>query len=171
MVNFPVLGKKYGGLMKKIVGAINNLSQLDVDVYEKSGKISLTIGGDVLTFSGDDLVIKIKNMPGYLTARSEGVLVTLNTHVSKELEAEGYVREFVNKAQNIRKELGLVVTDRVVLSVFGDEGALNMIEAHKKYVSEELLVESVLYTNSPAKNSFLFEFNNFKMYIGIELHV
>ena len=110
-------------------------------------------------------------MPGYLTARSDGVLVTLNTHVSKELEAEGYVRELVNKAQNIRKELGLVVTDRVVLSFFGDEGALNMIGAHKKYVSEELLVESILYTNSPAKNSFLFEFNNFKMYIGVELHV
>ena len=171
MVNFPVLGKKYGGLMKKIVGAINNLSQSDVDVYEKSGKINLTIEGDVLTFSGDDLVIRIKNMPGYLTARSEGVLVTLNTHVSKELEAEGYVREFVNKAQNIRKELGLVVTDRIVLSVFGDKGALNMIKSHKKYVSEELLIESILYTNSPSKNSFLFEFNNFKMYIGVKLHV
>ena len=157
--------------MKKIVGAINNLSQSDVDVYEKSGKLNLTIEGDVLTFSGDDLVIRIKNMPGYLTARSEGVLVTLNTHVSKELEAEGYVREFVNKAQNIRKELGLVVTDRIVLSVFGDKGALNMIKSHKKYVSEELLIESILYTNSPSKNSFLFEFNNFKMYIGVELHV
>ena len=139
--------------MKKI-GAINNLSQSDVDVYEKSGKLNLTIEGDVLTFSGDDLVIRIKNMPGYLTARSEGVLVTLNTHVSKELEAEGYVREFVNKAQNIRKELGLVVTDRIVLSVFGDKGALNMIKSHKKYVSEELLIESILYTNSPQKTVF-----------------
>ena len=157
--------------MKKIVGAINNLSQSDVDVYEKSGKLNLTIDGDVLALSGDDLVVRAKNMPGYLTARSEGVLVTLNAHVSKELEVEGYVREFVNKAQNIRKELGLVVTDRIVLSVFGDEGALNRIEAHKKYVSEELLVGSILYTKSPAKNSFLFEFNNFKMYIGVGLHV
>jgi isoleucyl-tRNA synthetase len=171
VVNFPVLGKKHGGLVKKIVGAINGLSQSDVNIYEKKGELDLMIGGDKLTFSGDDLEVRVKNMPGYLTAQSEGVLVTLNTHVSAELKAEGYVREFVNKVQNIRKELGFVVTNRVVLSVFGDEDALNMIKAHEQYVSEELLVESFAYTKSPPKNSFLFEFNNFKMYIGVELNI
>ena len=156
-------------MVKDILVAVEKLSPSDVDLYEAQRGIDLRLGGEVLTLGGDDLLVKVKNMPGFLTAQSSDLLVSLNTHISKELESEGYAREFVNKAQNIRKDLGFVVTDLVVLSVFGDLGALKMIKTHAKYISQELLVKSLLYPISKPKNSVLFEFNNFKMYIGVEI--
>jgi isoleucyl-tRNA synthetase len=169
VVNFPVLGKKHGGLMKDILVAVGGLSSSDVEVYERDGVLSLNLNSGLLKLGGDDLRVQVKDMPGYLTAQSNGLLVTLNTHISKELEAEGYTREFVNRVQNVRKEIGLVVTNRIVLSIFGDEGALKMIKPYEKYISQELLVDSIVYLKSAPKNSFLFEFNNFKLYIGVEL--
>ena len=169
VVNFPVVGKKYGRVVKDILAAVEKLSPSDVDLYEAQRGIDLRLGGEVLTLGGDDLLVRVKNMPGFLTAQSSDLLVSLNTHISKELESEGYAREFINKAQNVRKDLGLVVTDLVVLSVFGDLGALKMIKTHAKYISQELLVKSLLYPKSKPKNSVLFEFNNFKMYIGVEI--
>ena len=169
VVNFPVLGKKHGGLMKEIVNAVRELSPSDVALYEKHGELSVSLAEGAVSLSGGDLQVQAKNMPGYLTAQSSGLLVTLNTSISNELESEGYAREFVNKAQNIRKDLGLIVTNRVILSVSGDKEALKMIKPHENYISEELLVDTILFLKSTPKNSFLFEFNNFKMYIGVEL--
>ena len=169
VVNFPVLGKKHGNLIKDIVVAVNALSDFDVGFYEDNKQIDININGNVLKLEEEDLLVRVENMPGYLTAQSDGLLVTLNTQLSEDLISEGYSREFVNKVQGLRKEMGLVVTDKIKLYLFGDQVALKMVEAHKTYVSKELLANSITRTDSDPKNSFLFEFNDFKLYIGVEL--
>ena len=145
------------------------MSDFDVGLYENNKQIDLSINGNKLKLVEEDLLVRVENMPGYLTAQSDGLLVTLNTQLSEELISEGYSREFVNKVQGLRKELGFVVTDKIKLCLFGDRVALKMVEAHKTYVSRELLANSITRTDSTPKNCFLFEFNDFKLYIGVEL--
>ena len=112
--------------------------------------------------------MKIEDLPGFLMAKNDQVLVSLNTLISKELMGEGFAREFVNCVQGIRKSLGLVVTDTISIVLFGDQKALDVILVHQSYVEGEVLAKSIVLASEKPKNSTPFEFNNYKMYIAIQ---
>jgi isoleucyl-tRNA synthetase len=169
VVNFPVLGKKHGGKIKSIVREVEKINSLSVDSYEKSKNLILSIDGEKIILSDDDLVIKVEDMPGFLTTKTtDGLLVSLNTTISQKLLNEGFAREFINKVQNARKDLNLLVVDRIFVSISGDSKAVNMILDHEEYIKEEVLANSITLLKRPPKNHTLFEFNNYKMYIGVE---
>ena len=166
--NFSVLGKKYGGMTKKIISEIQQFSESDFKQYEQFQKISISVDGEKIILCGDDLVVKIEDMPGFLTAKTDSVIISLNTNLSEELLSEGFAREFVNKVQGFRKDLGLLVVDRISISVFGDSGGVEILLNQKKYVLEEVLGDDILLIGSVPKNNRLFEFNNYKLYIAIQ---
>ena len=118
----------------------------------------------------DDLIVNINDIPGQLTAAKDGVLVSLNTKISKELFEEGFAREFINKVQNIRKDSGFSVTDKVNVVISGNTDALNIIKKHENYISPEILSQSIVNGDVEAKNSSLFDFNNYKMYIALSVN-
>ena len=169
VVNFPVLGKKYGKKTKSIVSVVSGLGLEGVLEYEKTGKINILVEEENICLSGDDLVLKIKDIPGFLTARSGDVLISLNTSVSKKLLAEGFAREFVNKVQNIRKELKLVVVDKINISVSGDVDAIKMLLENGQYIKDEVLARTIESVDFIPKNNTVFEFNDYKLYIAVEL--
>ena len=169
-VNFPVLGKKHGKRVKKIVEIVNNFNKDDVDLFEKQKMITLDVDGERILLENDDLVVNINDIPGQLTAVKDGVLVSLNTKISKELLEEGFAREFINKVQNLRKDSGFLVTDKINVVLSGNTEALKIIKKHENYISPEILSRSIISGDIEAKNSSLFDFNNYKMYIALSVN-
>jgi len=116
----------------------------------------------------DDLNIKIEDLPGFLTAQNDNVLVSLNTSISKDLADEGFAREFVNFLQSLRKSSGFAVTDMILVGLSGDKKAIDIVLKHQKYISGEVLASSIFESKKELTKSTLFEFNNYKMYIAIQ---
>jgi isoleucyl-tRNA synthetase len=169
-VNFPVLGKKHGPLIKLIIKAVSSLVQKDVEEFESSGKISLTINGEVVELGNDDLIVTSEDMPGFLTAKTDSVLVALNTQISKDLHLEGLSREFINKIQSIRKEMGLIVTSKIRIVAFIGGGEFEeAINFHREHICEEVLADGIIIETEIPKSNYVFEFNHYKMYIAVDL--
>ena len=166
--NFVVLGKKHGSLMRDIVSKIGSFSDEDVLSFVKKKQIGLMLNGERLVLLEEDLMVKIEDLPGFLTAKNDNMLVSLNTSMSQELLDEGFAREFVNFVQGKRKSLGLVVTDMISIALFGDLGAVEIVLKHSPYISGEVLAKSIFKSVENPKNNTLFEFNNYKMYIAIQ---
>ena len=166
--NFPVLGKKYGNLMRSIVSEVSAFSDRDVLSFVENKQISLQLDNRKVVLLEEDLVMKVEDLPGFLTAKNDNVLVSLNTTMSKELLDEGFAREFVNFIQGRRKSLGMVVTDMISISLFGDPDAIDIILKHQPYIRSEVLAKSIFRSVEKPKNNALFEFNNYKMYIAIQ---
>ena len=169
VVNFPVLGKKHGKLIKELVSVVGGFGDDEVFTWESDGCLSVLVDGKTILLEHEDLLVKVEDVPGSLTAKGDGVLVVLNTNLSKDLLNEGFAREFVNRVQNIRRELDLAVTDMITLGLSGDGPACSIIMGHKQYVSEEVLAKDIYLSDSVPKNSSLFEFNNYKMYIVLQV--
>lgn len=168
VVNFPVLGKKYGAKTKDVVAAVSSLDDNSVLEYVKTQRVRVVVAGEEIELCDDDLIVKIKNIPGVLTVKTDEVLISLNTTISKELLAEGFAREFVNKVQGMRKTLSLLVVDKININISGDLNAVKMILDNKKYVQDEVLAHTINPLDLAPKNNTVFEFNNYKMYIAIE---
>jgi isoleucyl-tRNA synthetase len=169
-VNFPVLGKKHGPLIKLIIKAVSSLVEKEVEEFESCGKISLTIDGGIIVLEGEDLIVTSEDMPGFLTAKTESVLVALNTQISKDLHLEGLSREFINKIQSIRKEMGLVVTSKIRIIVFVGGGEFEeAINFHRDHICEEVLADGIIIEKKAPKTNYVFEFNNYKMYIAVDV--
>ena len=166
--NFSVLGKKYGKLMPEIVSAVQLFNIEDVEGFIENKRVLLVLGKKELVLGEDDLIVKIEDLPGFLTAKNDRVLVSLNTSISEDLLREGFAREFVNRVQGIRKSLGLVVTDKIHIVLFGDQKAVDIILGHQSYIEGEVLAKSIVLFDKKPKNSTPFEFNNYKMYIAIQ---
>ena len=169
VINFPVLGKKHGRLIKELVSVVGGFGDDEVSVWEGDGCLEVLVGGDRILLEHNDLLVRAENIPGVLTAKSDGVLVVLNTSISQDLLDEGFAREFVNRVQNMRRDLGLAVTDTITLGVGGDDSACGIILGHQKYISEEVLAKEVYLIDAIPKNSSVFEFNNYKMYIVLQV--
>ena len=86
-----------------------------------NGKLHLELNGGAADLTEDDLLIEVKQKPGYFTVSENGVSVALDTNLTDELIAEGFVREVISKVQTMRKEADFVVTDHIRVSVCGSE--------------------------------------------------
>lgn len=132
--NFSRLGKQYGPKMKEVSAIINAFSQEDISSIEKTGKLSK--GGFDLT--PEDLIISSEDIPGWSVATENGLTVALDVQVTEELKREGIARDFVNRVQNLRKDLGLAVLDKINIEVERDgEVITSAINSYKEYISAE----------------------------------
>ena len=132
--NFSRLGKQYGPKMKEVSAIINAFSQEDISSIEKTGKLSK--GGFDLT--PEDLIISSEDIPGWSVATENGLTVALDVQVTEELKREGIARDFVNRVQNLRKDLGLAVLDKINIEVERDgEVITSAINSYKDYISAE----------------------------------
>lgn len=117
--NFKVLGKRLGKKMKAVAGEIQKLDAEALRAVHDGG--SVEVGGE--TLGADDLIFHRDPLPGRVVESEGGITVVLDTNVDEALEAEGLARELVNRVQNLRKEAGLEVSDRITLC-FSCEGKL-----------------------------------------------
>ncbi len=146
---FPVLGKKHGKLMKEIAAVISQMTQEQISEFETSGSFPLTVGGGEVIIEREDVEITSEDMPGWLVASEGSLTIALDVTITEELRSEGIAREVVNRVQNLRKESGFEVTDRITLRVGCSEVISAAIESFAEYIASQTLAVSVEVVSEP----------------------
>ncbi len=141
--NFKTLGPKYGKQMKAIAAKIKSFTQDDISQLEKTGKIDLNIDGETITLTKNDVEITTQDIPGWLVMTENGITVALDITITDQLREEGIAREFINRIQNLRKESGLEVTDKIILKIQQHEAINNAILNNKDYICSETLATDI----------------------------
>lgn len=137
--NFKTLGPRYGKMMKQIAGVFSTMSQDDIRQFELSGSLDLTIDDQVLSLQLDDAEITTEDIPGWTVATQDKLTVALDMTINEELAMEGLAREIVNRVQNMRKDSGLEVTDKIILTIEMSNGIKAVIERFRTYIGSETL--------------------------------
>jgi isoleucyl-tRNA synthetase len=137
--DFKLLGKKYGKLMKQIADAVGKFTQADIRKVEKEGNYQLIIDGHEIFLNLEEFEISSQDVPGWLVASNNRITVALDVTVTEDLKEEGIAREFINRIQNLRKELGFEVTDKIKLNIKDHKEITNAITKHKDYISIQTL--------------------------------
>lgn len=143
--NFKLLGKKLGKRMPKVkkeLGAASG-SELLANLRD-NGKINLTIDGEAIELSPEEIEVRITAKEGYAAANDKGVVVVLATALTPELIAEGLARDLVRVIQDRRKEIGCEFTDRIEIGVDSDSDELKTaVDQHNDYIAGETLADKV----------------------------
>ena len=136
--NFARLGKKFGKQMKALAGQINQMTQEDIKTLESTGTFTFDLDGEKAELVAEDFDISFQDIPGWLVASDSKTTVALDINISEELKMEGIARDVVNRVQNLRKEMGLEVQDKIKISVQKNEDLINAaLVANKDYICLE----------------------------------
>jgi isoleucyl-tRNA synthetase len=141
--NFKSIGPKFGKKVKAAAEAIKAFGKEEISAIESGGKVELNIDGEKLAVTPDDVEIISTEIKGWVVESEGGVTVAIDTELTSELIEEGIAREFVNRIQNMRKDAGFDVTDRIKIFFNGSEKLVNAVISFKNYVSTETLAENV----------------------------
>ncbi|MES2772754.1 MAG: isoleucine--tRNA ligase [Bacteroidota bacterium] len=164
--NFIALGKKLGPKMKAVTLAMASLQQHDIAAIEKEGQLDLMIDGEPLTLLLSEVDIAAEDIPGWSVASKGSLTVALDISISPELKLEGDARELVNRIQNIRKDKGFDLTDRILVSLVDNEILRNSINTYKPYICGEILADSLEWVTSVTDGTEI-EVNETKMIVSV----
>lgn len=145
--NFKIIGKKYGKSTQGVANFIKELKNDTIKMIESTGKINALIDGTELEISLEDIEIQSEDLEGWLVATENGITVALDTTLDKELINEGIAREFVNRIQNLRKESGFEVTDRITIQYSAGNQISDSVTAMSSYIQSETLAESITFAD------------------------
>jgi isoleucyl-tRNA synthetase len=141
--NFKRLGPRFGKDMKLISNAINELNSADIKKIEQKGSLMLEINGKNITLGLDDVEITSQDIEGWLVANEGALTVALDVSITDELRNEGIARELVNRIQNLRKDSGFDVTDRIDVALQKDPNVELAIASNEMYIKSETLTEDL----------------------------
>ena len=152
---FKTLGKKYGKQMKEIATAFTNLGQKEISEIEKSEKYELKLESGNVILESTDYEISSEDMPGWLVANDGALTVALDIQISDSLKREGIARELVNRIQNLRKDSGFDVTDRIRVIIESKEEIVDMLEGGEKdlkdYICAQTLANEIKVVSSDSE--------------------
>ena len=170
--DFKKLGPKHGKNMKAVAEAIKNLDHAGVAALEADGYINLSINGVETRVDACDVDIISEDIPGWLVANNGPVTIALDVTVTPELKREGIAREIVNRVQNIRKQSGFEVTDRISLVFSSSEATDEAIREHADYISRQVLANSLdIATVDPeAEGVSQLDIDDVNIYVKISLN-
>ncbi len=166
--NFKSLGPKYGKLMKSLANRIKEMTPDEISTFERNGKINLNLEGKEIELTKDDIEIISTEIEGWVVESNDGITVAIDTELTEDLIAEGYAREFVNRVQNMRKDLGFDVTDRINVSVKADDKFINYLKKHTGYIQNEILSDNIYFGNELLSNKQDWKIGEFECTIAIE---
>jgi isoleucyl-tRNA synthetase len=139
--NFKALGAKVGKDMKVVASAIQGLSGSEIQELENVGSIKLN--GTEYVISSEDVEIIAEDVEGWQVANLGKLTVALDVHISSELKAEGVARELINRIQNLRKEKGFEVTDRIKVTLSQNTEIQQAVDNNFSYICTEILADSL----------------------------
>ncbi len=142
--NFKTLGRKLGKHMKAANGIISAFGEQEISAIESTGGFTLDIEGEKIELLAEDFVISSLDIPGWTVANDGPLTVALDTTLTDDLLAEGMARELINRIQNIRKDSGLEVTDRIKVSIEKHEAIESAVEGFGEMIMAEVLADTVL---------------------------
>lgn len=141
--NFKTLGPKHGRYMKQIAGVVAGFTAEDISEIEKEGHKLIDLGDTSIDLSVEDVLISSQDIEGCLVASEGNVTVALDIHITPELRSEGIAREMVNRIQNLRKDSGFEVTDKIVVTILNDGIVEKAINVNLDYIKTETLSEEI----------------------------
>ncbi|WP_343748795.1 isoleucine--tRNA ligase [Fluviicola sp.] len=147
--NFKTIGPKYGKQMKAIAALFAQLDQNAIAEIEKNQGWTGVVDGEEVVLELNDFEIRAEDIPGWLVASENGLTVALDSTISESLRMEGVARELVNRIQNLRKDSGLEVTDRIHLTLKSSEFIQLAAEANKQFICEEVLASDLKFSSEP----------------------
>ena len=137
--NFRTMGKKFGKLMKGIAAAMSALDQKQIAQLEKDGKYAVDVEGNVVEVEAADVEIISEDIPGWLVSNDGNLTVALEIELNDELRSEGMARELISRIQNLRKETGLEITDRIHVTITPTEKVKNAVSGFADYIKSQVL--------------------------------
>ena len=164
--NFKALGPRFGKDMGLVSKEIQGLSKEEISQFDKVGSLEIVIAGNTVTLTLEDVEISSQDIEGWLVANANGITVALDITISDELKQEGIARELVNRIQNIRKDSGFEVTDKIKVELKRD-GVLEMaILKNEEYIKSETLTSDLVFVDE-IENGTEIEFDEIKTMILI----
>tara|TARA_R110002050_G_scaffold16719_2_gene50615 strand:+ start:82418 stop:85819 length:3402 start_codon:yes stop_codon:yes gene_type:complete len=137
--NFKVLGPKFGKDMKLVARAVASFNQEDIQKIEQEGEISIEIENKSINLQLQDVEISSQDIEGWLVATSGTITVALDVTINEDLRKEGIARELVNRIQNLRKESGFEVTDKIDVKILKDGLVEDAVKSNIDYIKTETL--------------------------------
>ena len=141
--NFRTMGNKFGKLMKGIAAAMGNLSQEEISQLQTTGSYELEVEGQKAVVEATDVEIISEDIPGWLVSNEGNLTVALDVELTDELLNEGMARELINRIQNIRKEIGLEITDRINVTLSPDSKVEAALAGFADYIKAQVLADNV----------------------------
>jgi len=167
--NFRKLGQEYGKQMKEVAAHINGFGKEQIAEIEKNGQIKITLESGPVTLTLDDVEISSEDIPGWLVASEGRLTVALDITLTDELQKEGIARDLVNRIQNLRKDMGLEVQDKINVSIVKNTAIVNgAIEAFSEYICQETQALSLQVLDS-VDGGELLEIDEHSIEIKIEV--
>jgi isoleucyl-tRNA synthetase len=164
--NFKTLGPRFGKDMGLISKEIQNLNQEQINQLDRENSLEISISGKSITLTSDDVEITSQDIPGWLVANANGITVALDITISEELRKEGIARELVNRIQNIRKDSGFEVTDKIVVKMLKNPQIEEAVAVNSEYIKSETLTKTLLFEDK-IENGIEIEFDDIKTSIFI----
>lgn len=164
--NFKTLGAKLGKNMKVVAGKVAQLNQEDIRQLESEGGIDLELGNENFRLLLADAEIISEDVPGWQVAVDGKLTVALDVNITDELLQEGIAREFINRLQNLRKDMDFEVTDKIMVQVERNEQITDALNKHKNYICAEILAQDLLVIES-VTNTKTLEINDITINVTI----
>ena len=164
--NFKALGPRFGKDMGLIAKEIQGFTAAQINQLDKEGTLGIVISEKEITLSIEDVEITSQDIEGWLVANSGGITVALDITISDELRKEGIARELVNRIQNLRKDSGYDVTDKITVSVEKNDKINQAILDNQDYIKSETLTKELILLES-IDNGTIIEFDDIKTMILI----
>ena len=166
--DFKKLGPRYGKIMKALAAAIQQMSQEDINAFEKVGTFTLQVDGQDAVLERTDVEIISEDIPGWLVANEGRLTVALDITVTDELKKEGLARELVNRIQNLRKSSGFDITDKVNITIASSPEMDGAVTAYKDYITSQVLANSLTITTEPIADATVLDFEDFTLPVKVE---
>ncbi len=151
--NFKELGPRFGKSMKSISIAVAEMTQADISKLEREGVFTLNIPEGPIEIVVKDVEILSEDIPGWLVANEGKFTVALDVTVSEDLRNEGIARELINRIQNIRKDAGFDVTDKIHISILKHSAINKAVEIHRDYIASQTLAKGIELVDFEPKGS------------------
>jgi len=164
--NFKTIGKKFGKNTQKVAAAIKALTNEQIKEIERATKLALNLDGEQFEIAYDDVEIQSEDIEGWLVESEGGLTVALDTQLSPELISEGLAREFVNRIQNLRKQSGFEVTDRITIELETPPNYAEAIIAQKSYIANETLADEITFKK--VENGAVVNIDEDKLFIKLK---
>jgi isoleucyl-tRNA synthetase len=137
--NFASLKTRYAKLMGQLTKYFNTMNQEDIRNFEKNGGATITVEGQEVNLILEDALITTEDIPGWTVTTQDNMTVALDITITPELFEEGLAREIINRVQNMRKESGLEVTDKIILTIEKNKDIMKPVERFGEYICSETL--------------------------------
>ncbi|MHA7863233.1 isoleucine--tRNA ligase [Flagellimonas marinaquae] len=164
--NFKVLGPKFGKDMKAIAAQVSTLGQEDIQKMEREGELMLQLENKTVNLQLTDVEINSQDIEGWLVASSGPLTVALDVTIDETLKKEGIARELVNRIQNLRKESGFEVTDKIDIKILKDGLVENAVSSNVDYIKTETLTAELNFEENLEEGvAIAFDEVNTKLFI------